>query len=398
MSDYFAKVGAEASQAEDADQAGKAGEKEPVDKAPEDAHPGKGGKKSRRRNRKNKNKNKGEKPEQAQVPKHDEGSEEAAQEGEVRMEQVKEQGNPEPKAPSGTYELSYEGMPLPVVMLDPKSINYSDFMPKRKAELTLPSAESVVSIASVRGGIGSTHTAVCCGVAAAKLGVSVAVAMRTAKSIACMHETLEDTVQIPGTHGIRWRGCDFFPWEEQRERAHDYDVVIADCGCIDLNEVGRNSATNLFLNHSKVACMLTSNSPYDLYLLCEKLKSVNRRQVANWIIGLHSCDTAMELSISSMFGGIAGYQLDEAKAHMWRQPFQPSLYTDNKLKQAGAYGKLIRSALPGTFRKHLDEKAEKAAQQVAQAKAAEAAAKAAKVAAGNAAPTESRAHQTDPAE
>ena len=361
-----------------ADPTDKASGKAPGSGAAGDAHAGKGGKKSRRRNRKNKGK--GEKPEQDQALELDESEERTLQEGEAHMEEFKVQHNAESKVPSGTYELTYEGMPLPVVMLDPKRINYSDFMPKRKAELTLPSAESVVSIASIRGGIGSTHTAVCCGIAAAKIGASVAVAMRTAKSVACMHETLEDTVSIPGTHGIRWRGCDFFPWEEQRAHSHDYDLVIADCGCIDLNEVGRNSATNLFLNHSKVACMLASNSPYDLYLLCEKLKGVNCRQAANWVIGLHSCDTAMELSISDMLAGIAGLQLDEARSHMWRQPFQPSLYTDNKLKQPGAYEKLIRSALPSTFRKHIDEKA---AQQNPKTKTTEADAKAANMPAGN---------------
>ena len=361
-----------------ADPTDKASGKAPGSGAAGDAHAGKGGKKSRRRNRKNKGK--GEKPEQDQALELDESEERTLQEGEAHMEEFKVQHNAESKVPSGTYELTYEGMPLPVVMVDPKMINYSDFMPKRKAELTLPSAESVVSIASIRGGIGSTHTAVCCGIAAAKIGASVAVAMRTAKSVACMHETLEDTVSIPGTHGIRWRGCDFFPWEEQRAHSHDYDLVIADCGCIDLNEVGRNSATNLFLNHSKVACMLASNSPYDLYLLCEKLKDVNRRQAATWVIGLHSCDTAMELSISDMLAGIAGLQLDEARSHMWRQPFQPSLYTDNKLKQPGAYEKLIRSALPSTFRKHIDEKA---AQQNPKTKTTEADAKAANMPAGN---------------
>ena len=250
------------------------------------------------------------------------------------------------------YDLPSSAAPAPSALAPApaaETFDLVDMIARGTQSLTLPTGGSVVSIASIRPGIGCTHTAVACGVSAAELGVAACVALRTRASLNAMARGLADCMAINGGHGIRWRGCDFYAWDEQRKYANDYEVCFADCGVLDPRDTGKNSPANLFMNHSKVKCLLAAGAPWDLRLLADLLGTIDRREVASWTIGMCSMDDDTEKLVSSIMGTVA----TEGTWRTWRQPFSPNVYVGNEndpIRGIAAFAELMDPAIPSSLR------------------------------------------------
>lgn len=250
------------------------------------------------------------------------------------------------------YDLPSSAAPAPSALAPSpaaETFDLVDMIARGTQSLTLPTGGSVVSIASIRPGIGCTHTAVACGVSAAELGVAACVALRTRASLNAMARGLADCMAINGGHGIRWRGCDFYAWDEQRKYANDYEVCFADCGVLDSRDTGKNSPANLFMNHSKVKCLLAAGAPWDLRLLADLLGTIDRREVASWTIGMCSMDDDTEKLVSSIMGTVA----TEGTWRTWRQPFSPNVYVGNEddpIRGIAAFAELMDPAIPSSLR------------------------------------------------
>ena len=250
------------------------------------------------------------------------------------------------------YDLPSSAAPAPSSLAPApvaETFDLVDMIARGTQSLTLPTGGSVVSIASIRPGIGCTHTAVACGVSAAELGVAACVALRTRASLNAMARGLADCMAINGGHGIRWRGCDFYAWDEQRKYANDYEVCFADCGVLDPRDTGKNSPANLFMNHSKVKCLLAAGAPWDLRLLADLLGTIDRREVASWTIGMCSMDDDTEKLVSSIMGTVA----TEGTWRVWRQPFSPNVYVGNEddpIRGIAAFAELMDPAIPSSLR------------------------------------------------
>ncbi len=272
----------------------------------------------------------------------------------------------------GTFEISFAEevdeapVPLPAPPAAPvaaaptaAALDLADMIARGSQTLTLPTGGGVVSIASIRPGIGCTHTAVACGVSAAELGLAACVALRTRASLNSMARGLADATVINGGHGIRWRGCDFYAWDEQRAYANDYEVCFADCGVLDVHDTGKNSPANLFMNHSKVKCLLTSGAPWDLRLVLDLIQVIDRRELSTWTIGLHSMDLDTERMISAIMGQAAFTD----SWRTWRQPFSPSIFVSEgnmPVRGISSFVELMLPALPSSLRSRVEADAEAA--------------------------------------
>lgn len=239
----------------------------------------------------------------------------------------------------GTVTLTFPGSSL-------SSILESFVRPgaERRQGVSFPTAKNVVAVSALRPGMGCSHVSVALGVALASEHVSVAVALRTRFNVSRMLDGLSDSYETNGV-GVKWRGCDFYYWEDQRTFSSEYDVVIADCGVLDTSDNSRNSPTNLFVNHARVGIMLMGGSPWDLPLLDGLLSRFEARTTREWRFGCCRTTPEMLASLENTFAEI--YR--DGKKRMWAVPYSPSLF-DGSTPRFAAYRDVLEPVLPKPLR------------------------------------------------
>lgn len=256
---------------------------------------------------------------------------------ETVVEDVRAQATASP-AP-GTVTLTFPGSSL-------SSILESFVRPgaERRQGVSFPTAKNVVAVSSLRPGMGCSHVSVALGVALASEHVSVAVALRTRFNVSRMLDGLSDSYETNGV-GVKWRGCDFYYWEDQRRFASEYDVVIADCGVLEASDNSRNSPTNLFVNHARVSLLLMGGSPWDLPLLDGVLPKFDARTTREWRFGCCRTTSEMLASLEETFANI----YHDGRKRMWPVPYSPSLF-DGSTPRFAAYRELLEPVLPKSLR------------------------------------------------
>lgn len=239
----------------------------------------------------------------------------------------------------GTVTLTFPGSSL-------GSILESFVRPgaERRQGVSFPSAESVVAVSALRPGMGCTHVSVALGTALAGQNVATAVALRTRFNLLRMLDGLDDSYEVNGV-GVRWHGCDFYFWEDQRRFASEYEVVVADCGVIDTADNSRNSPTNLFVHHAKASIMLIGGSPWDLPLLDGVFSKFEARNVREWRFGCCRTTQRMLENFETSFGEIFG----DGRKRMWPVPYSPSLF-DSPVPRFENYREVLEPALPKNIR------------------------------------------------
>lgn len=203
---------------------------------------------------------------------------------------------------------------------DCSSANQDAFF-RRVQQVSIPKAGRVFAISSIRSGIGCTHTAAACGVAAATAGLGACVALRTRASLNRLrdHALEHGGESLHNGRCVRWRGCDFYAWQDQRQFGDDYELCIADCGVIDRQAKSADASTNVFMNFSSHSCLLISMAPWDIELFSEVTDQFGWYEVRRWTLGLHSSGRLAEKEI--------GCEPGEAQAlTFWRQPYYPDLF------------------------------------------------------------------------
>ena len=202
-----------------------------------------------------------------------------------------------------------------------------------------PSAEKIIAVAALRNGVGCTHLCCTLGAEIANDGLATCVALRSRAEFNRMRSALDDTEYV-SEDCFKWNSCDFYFWSDQRNHARDYEVVICDCGTIDLNETDTASRAMTF-KRAATKVMIAGGAPWDLYQIPELFSKYRREEILSWIFAFYSCEPDISTLYENLLNDFAGGEFE----HHFRIPprydlFSRGVQNRNNLPQ---YGVVLKS-------------------------------------------------------
>lgn len=202
-----------------------------------------------------------------------------------------------------------------------------------------PSAEKIIAVAALRNGVGCTHLCCTLGAEIANDGLATCVALRSRAEFNRMRSALDDTEYV-SEDCFKWNSCDFYFWSDQRNHARDYEVVICDCGTIDLNETDTASRAMTF-KRAATKVMIAGGAPWDLYQIPELFSKYRREEILSWIFAFYSCEPDISTLYENLLNDFAGGKFE----HHFRIPprydlFSRGVQNRNNLPQ---YGVVLKS-------------------------------------------------------
>ncbi len=223
-------------------------------------------------------------------------------------------------------------------------------------KVMLPKAhDKILAVASTANGLGCTALSLHLANELADLGMTVAVAMASKRDLNRMVAGMSEEMQTVHECGHRWRGFDVYFWDDERKFGDEYEVVVADCGKLDLTDTTPNSPANLFLNKADQKVLLFGGAPWILQAPLELMQRVSRKQGGSWLLAARE----VERNVQREFKTLLDTWFTDAEPHVWEVPNRPRFFQDEK--GFGDYKPAIDKVLSEDARKRVRESEKKRA-------------------------------------
>lgn len=208
-----------------------------------------------------------------------------------------------------------------------------------------PSAPTMISVAALRNGVGCTHLTCMLGAEIANDGLLTSVALRTRADFHRMFDALSDAVKINNTC-FRWNNCDFYFWGDQRDYCRDYDVVVCDCGVIDLLETDPFSRAMTF-KRSKTKVMLVSGAPWDIHDMPDLFEKYRADEVLSWIFALYNVEQEVASSFKSLLSDLGNKEF----TNLFNVPMRTDVFSRGIKSRwtLPLYAPILNNAFPKRF-------------------------------------------------
>lgn len=209
----------------------------------------------------------------------------------------------------------------------------------------MPTAKYKIAVTGLRRGVGTTHMAIALGIELAATGRRTAVALCERRNLNQIKRTLAVT-SADNADCIRYCGADIYYWDNQYKYADEYDVVVIDCGVLDIRD--QNSPRTMCFQTSKAQVVLASAAPWDLHLIADIVNESNAGYIRNWVWAVYGADkstyTAIEAGLRHTIGdGVT----------VMERPERPELFT-TQLRDLTPYLPIIGSDLGPEPEKHVN--------------------------------------------